>query len=94
MERRPSSLYLRGNPLNLMQMYSPWSQHCAADDNKVDVLELCGGIGGISQLAFSRGLGKRTFVDLGNQEVQDAVMYYLDVCFVKVVVPQPNCRTT
>eukprot|EP00959_Pyramimonas_sp_CCMP1952_P397768 8334513-Pyramimonas_sp.AAC.1 len=39
-------------------------------------------------------LDKRTFVDLGNKEVQDAAMHYLDVCFVKVVILQPSCRMT
>eukprot|EP00959_Pyramimonas_sp_CCMP1952_P108906 2277276-Pyramimonas_sp.AAC.1 len=39
-------------------------------------------------------LDKRTFVDLGNMEVQVAVMHSLDVRFVKVVVLQPSCRTT
>eukprot|EP00959_Pyramimonas_sp_CCMP1952_P404060 8466652-Pyramimonas_sp.AAC.1 len=64
------------------------------------MLELCGGIGGISQLAVSRGmssggnLDKRTFFDPGNKEVQDAVMHYVDACFVKVVILQPSCRTT
>eukprot|EP00959_Pyramimonas_sp_CCMP1952_P021254 448424-Pyramimonas_sp.AAC.2 len=48
----------------------------------VDLLELCGGSGGISQLAFSRGLSsggnldKRSYVDPGNKDVQDAVMHY------------------
>eukprot|EP00959_Pyramimonas_sp_CCMP1952_P205696 4301586-Pyramimonas_sp.AAC.1 len=64
------------------------------------MLELCGGSGGISQLAFSRGLSsrgtldKRSDVDPGNKDVQDAVMHYRDVCFVNVVMQQPNCRTT
>eukprot|EP00959_Pyramimonas_sp_CCMP1952_P342012 7164889-Pyramimonas_sp.AAC.1 len=64
------------------------------------MLELCGGIGGISQLALSRGmssggnLDKRSFVDLGNKEVQDAVVHYLDACFFKVVMLQPSCRAT
>eukprot|EP00959_Pyramimonas_sp_CCMP1952_P409897 8590554-Pyramimonas_sp.AAC.1 len=63
-------------------------------------MELCGGGGGISQLAFSRGvspggnLDKRSFVDLGNKGVQDAAMHYLGVCFVNIVRLQPNCRTT
>eukprot|EP00959_Pyramimonas_sp_CCMP1952_P120993 2529878-Pyramimonas_sp.AAC.1 len=54
---------------------------CYGRHNKVDMLELCGGSGGISQLAFSRGLfsggnlDKRTFVDLGNKDVPDAVMH-------------------
>eukprot|EP00959_Pyramimonas_sp_CCMP1952_P071034 1483080-Pyramimonas_sp.AAC.1 len=73
---------------------------CYGRHNKVDMLELCGGSGGFSQLAFCRGLfsggnlDKRTFVDLGNKDVQDAVMLYLDACFVKVVMLQPNCRTS
>eukprot|EP00959_Pyramimonas_sp_CCMP1952_P424086 8883038-Pyramimonas_sp.AAC.1 len=64
------------------------------------MLELCGGIGGVSQLAFSRGLSsggnldKRALVDPGNKEVQDAVMHYLDVCFVMVVILRPSCRAT
>eukprot|EP00959_Pyramimonas_sp_CCMP1952_P322385 6746206-Pyramimonas_sp.AAC.1 len=51
----------------------------------VDMLELCGGSGGISQLAFSRGLSSggnldtRSLVALGSKDVQDAVMHYLDV---------------
>eukprot|EP00959_Pyramimonas_sp_CCMP1952_P180665 3777498-Pyramimonas_sp.AAC.1 len=78
MERRPSSHYLRGNLLNPTQI----------------------GVGGISQLAFSRGLpsggnlDKRPFVDLGNKDVQDAVMHELGVCFVKVVMLHPYRRTT
>eukprot|EP00959_Pyramimonas_sp_CCMP1952_P448013 9381225-Pyramimonas_sp.AAC.1 len=49
------------------------------------MLELRGGSGGISQLAFSRSLpsggslDKRSYVDLGNKGVQDAVMHDLDV---------------
>eukprot|EP00959_Pyramimonas_sp_CCMP1952_P381351 7990798-Pyramimonas_sp.AAC.1 len=64
------------------------------------MLELCGGIGGISQLAFSRGvssggdLDTRAFVDLGEKEAQDAGMHSLDACFVKVVILQTSCRTT
>eukprot|EP00959_Pyramimonas_sp_CCMP1952_P415355 8703075-Pyramimonas_sp.AAC.1 len=64
------------------------------------MLELCGGSGGISQVAFSRGLSpggnfdKRSDVDYGNKDVQDAVMLYLFVCFVNVVILQRNCRST
>eukprot|EP00959_Pyramimonas_sp_CCMP1952_P023377 491573-Pyramimonas_sp.AAC.1 len=64
------------------------------------MLELCGGNGGISQLAVCRGLssggslGKRYYVDRGNKEVQNAVMRYLDVCFVTVIIMQLNCITT
>eukprot|EP00959_Pyramimonas_sp_CCMP1952_P139528 2919857-Pyramimonas_sp.AAC.1 len=55
---------------------------------------------GTSQLAFSRGLSsggnfdKRSYIDCGNKDVQDAAMHYFDVCFVNVVMLQPNCRTT
>eukprot|EP00959_Pyramimonas_sp_CCMP1952_P045467 949867-Pyramimonas_sp.AAC.1 len=64
------------------------------------MLELRGGNGGILQLAFSRGLSsggnldKRSFVDLGNKNVQDAAMHYLGAYFVKVFILQPNCRAT
>ena len=64
------------------------------------MLELCGGLGGISELAFKRGLSsggnldKRSYVDLGDRRVQDAVMHFIDTCFVNVVILQPNCRTT
>eukprot|EP00959_Pyramimonas_sp_CCMP1952_P463471 9484981-Pyramimonas_sp.AAC.1 len=64
------------------------------------MLDLRGGSGGISQLAYSRGLSsggnldKRALVDIGNKDVQDAAMHYLDACVVKVVIRKPNCRTT
>eukprot|EP00959_Pyramimonas_sp_CCMP1952_P368758 7724129-Pyramimonas_sp.AAC.1 len=47
-------------------------------NNEVDMLELCGGNVGVSHVAFSRGLSpggnfdKRSYVDFGNKEVQDA----------------------
>eukprot|EP00959_Pyramimonas_sp_CCMP1952_P201877 4221144-Pyramimonas_sp.AAC.1 len=56
--------------------------------------------GGMSQLAFSRGLSsggnldKRSYADFGKREVQDAVLHALDVCSFGVVILQPNCRTT
>eukprot|EP00959_Pyramimonas_sp_CCMP1952_P300235 6280144-Pyramimonas_sp.AAC.1 len=62
------------------------------------MLKLRGGSGGISQLAFSRGLSsgghlnKRSYVDLGNKDVQTAVMHYLDACFVNVVILQPKLQ--
>eukprot|EP00959_Pyramimonas_sp_CCMP1952_P238870 4991701-Pyramimonas_sp.AAC.1 len=62
------------------------------------MLELCGGNGGISQLAFCRGLSsggnlnKRSYVDFRNKDPQGAVMHYLDGCLVNVVILQPNCR--
>eukprot|EP00959_Pyramimonas_sp_CCMP1952_P060418 1262058-Pyramimonas_sp.AAC.1 len=57
---------------------------CYGRHNKVDMLELRVGSGGISQLAFSRGLSsggnldKRSDVDLGNNDAQDAAMHYQD----------------
>eukprot|EP00959_Pyramimonas_sp_CCMP1952_P271451 5674784-Pyramimonas_sp.AAC.1 len=58
MERRPSSHYLRGNLLNPFFNCILHNPHLVprTAQPKVDVLELCGGIGGVSQLAFSRGL--------------------------------------
>eukprot|EP00959_Pyramimonas_sp_CCMP1952_P284348 5944142-Pyramimonas_sp.AAC.1 len=62
------------------------------------MLELCEGGGGLSQLTFSRGLSsggslnKRSCDDLGNKDVQDAVMHYLDACFVNVVILQPKLQ--
>eukprot|EP00959_Pyramimonas_sp_CCMP1952_P168239 3515561-Pyramimonas_sp.AAC.1 len=50
---------------------------------------------GIQPRSVFRGnLDKRTFADLGSKDVKDAVMHYLDVCFVKDVMRQPNCITT
>eukprot|EP00959_Pyramimonas_sp_CCMP1952_P224601 4696402-Pyramimonas_sp.AAC.1 len=76
------------------------SQFSAMDDTTRLTCWNCGGSGGISQLAFSRGLSpggnldERSYVDLGNKDVQDAVMHYLDVCFVNLVILQLSCRTT
>eukprot|EP00959_Pyramimonas_sp_CCMP1952_P327708 6860890-Pyramimonas_sp.AAC.1 len=62
------------------------------------MLELCGGSGSISQLAFSGGLSsgenldKRAFVDPVNKDVQDAVMHDLDGCFVKAVILEPKLQ--
>eukprot|EP00959_Pyramimonas_sp_CCMP1952_P042947 898702-Pyramimonas_sp.AAC.1 len=64
------------------------------------MLELCGGEGGISELAVSRGLSsggnldKTPCVDLGDPSVQRAVHHYFAVCDVLVAILQPNCRTT
>ena len=73
---------------------------CYGRYNRVDMLELCGGAGGISQLAFKRklssggNLDKRANVDLDDPKVQEAVVHDLHTCFVNVVILQPNCRTT
>eukprot|EP00959_Pyramimonas_sp_CCMP1952_P100602 2104590-Pyramimonas_sp.AAC.1 len=64
------------------------------------MLELCGGEGGISELAFSRGLSsggnldKTACVDLGGPSVQRAVDHYFAICYVRVAMLQPSCRTT
>ena len=64
------------------------------------MIELCGGEGGISQLAFSRGLSsggnldKTTNVDLGNPATQRALDHYLSSCYVRVAILQPSYRTT
>ena len=72
---------------------------CYGKNNQVDLLELCGGAGRISQVAFRRGLTSGgnldlvTGCDLGDPAVQKAINHYLDVCYVMVTVLQPNCRT-
>ena len=66
---------------------------------KVDLLEICGGKAGTSQIAFRRGLSSggnvdlTTGCDLGDPEVPKAVIHYLKTCNVLVVFLQPNCRT-
>eukprot|EP00959_Pyramimonas_sp_CCMP1952_P025372 532345-Pyramimonas_sp.AAC.1 len=72
---------------------------CYGHNNCVDMVELCGGDGGISELAFSWGLSggnldKTTCVDLGDPSVQRAVDHYFAVCHVRVAILQPNCLTT
>eukprot|EP00959_Pyramimonas_sp_CCMP1952_P443680 9288119-Pyramimonas_sp.AAC.1 len=63
------------------------------------MLKLCGGLGKTSQLAFKRrltsggNLDKRTKVDLGNPQAQQAMEHYLSACFVAIVIQQPSCRT-
>eukprot|EP00959_Pyramimonas_sp_CCMP1952_P191589 4006119-Pyramimonas_sp.AAC.1 len=78
-------------------MFSIIPTLCDRRHNKVDALELRGGSGGISQPAFSRGLSsggnlyKRSFVDLGNKDVQDAVVHYLGVVLSKLsCIPGPK----
>eukprot|EP00959_Pyramimonas_sp_CCMP1952_P121084 2531536-Pyramimonas_sp.AAC.1 len=64
------------------------------------MLELCGGEGGIAELAFSRGLSsggnldKTTCVDLGDPSVQRGVDHYFAICYVRVAILQPSCRRT
>ena len=73
---------------------------CYGKHNAVDLLELCGGAGRISQVAFSRKLESggnldiTTGVDLGDPIAQKAILHYLNTCYVMVTVLQPNCRST
>eukprot|EP00959_Pyramimonas_sp_CCMP1952_P194832 4074233-Pyramimonas_sp.AAC.1 len=63
------------------------------------MLELCGGEGGISELAFPRGLSsggnldKTTCVDLRDPSAQRAIDHYFAACHVRVAMLQPSCRT-
>eukprot|EP00959_Pyramimonas_sp_CCMP1952_P153299 3207089-Pyramimonas_sp.AAC.1 len=63
-------------------IYSIVATLCYGHNNCVDMLELCGGEGGISELAFPRGLSsggnldKTTCVDLGDPSAQRAVDHY------------------
>ena len=72
---------------------------CYGKYNEVDLLELCGGDGRISQIAFRRGLTSggnldlTTGCDLGNPATQRALNHYLDTCYVLVAILQPNCRS-
>ena len=87
-------------PDNNTSVYSAVSSLCYGKHNAVDLLELCGGAGRISQVAFTRGLESggnldiTTGVDLGNPMAQKAILHYLDTCNVMVTVLQPNCRST
>ena len=73
---------------------------CYGSNGYVDMLELCGGEGGITKLAFRRGLtsggnlDKKTNVDLGKPTIQRIIIHYLHNCHVETVILQPNCRTT
>jgi len=80
-------------------VYSAISHLCYGKYNQVDLLELCGGAGRISQVAFRRGLTSggnldlTTGCDIGDPTIQKAILHYLDTCYVMVVVLQPNCRS-
>ena len=73
---------------------------CYGSNNCVDVLELCGGSGGISKAAFKRGLVSggnldlTTQVNLDDKDEQFAINHYLQTCYVLCVILQPNCRST
>ena len=63
-------------------------------------MELCGGEGRISTVAFKRRLTSGgnldlvTGCDLGDPKMQAAINHYLRTCHVMVVILQPNCRST
>ena len=89
--------YVRTNDHNI---FSITSELCYGRNNRVDLIELCGGQGRISTVAFRRGLASGgnldlvTGCDLGDPKVQEAVNHYLDTCYVLCAVLQPNCRST
>eukprot|EP00959_Pyramimonas_sp_CCMP1952_P303046 6340977-Pyramimonas_sp.AAC.1 len=45
-------------------------------------------------LSSGGNLDKTTCVDLKDPSVQRAVDHYFAVCYVRVAIRQPNCRTT
>eukprot|EP00959_Pyramimonas_sp_CCMP1952_P428715 8979223-Pyramimonas_sp.AAC.1 len=67
-------------------IYSIVATLCYGSNTCVEMLEPCGGEGGISALAFSRGLpsggnlDKTACADLGDPSVQRAVDHYFAVC--------------
>ena len=77
-------------------IYSAVAYICYGKYNYVDLLELCGGAGRISQVAFRRGLvsgGNLDLVtgcDLGDPTTQTAINHYLDTCHVLVTILQPE----
>ena len=89
---------MRGN-MHPTEIFSAVSQLCYGYNSQVDMLELCGNEGRISQVAFRRGLtsgGNLDLVsgcDLGDPTTQKAINHYLDTCYVMVVILQPNCRS-
>ena len=62
---------------------------CYGANGCVDMLEFCGGEGGITKLAFKRGLtsggnlDKRANDDLGDPSVQRVITHYLHNCHVE-----------
>eukprot|EP00959_Pyramimonas_sp_CCMP1952_P415569 8707765-Pyramimonas_sp.AAC.1 len=71
---------------------------CYGRGSCVDVLELRGGTGGMSHFAWKRNLApggnldKRANACLGNPQVQQAVEHSVHVCFIAIVILQPNVR--
>eukprot|EP00959_Pyramimonas_sp_CCMP1952_P056877 1187444-Pyramimonas_sp.AAC.1 len=78
MKRKLSSHFLGLPAESYAGAFSIIPTVCHGRHNKVNMLELCGRSGGISQLALSHGLssrgnlGKRSYVDLGSKDVQGA----------------------
>ena len=70
-------------PDGTANVFSAIASLCYGRNNSVDLLELCGGEGRISQVAFSRGLKSGgnldlvTGCDLGSPEAQKAIHHYL-----------------
>ena len=87
-------------PTGEANVFSAITSLCYGRHNQVDIIELCGGTGRVSQVAFKRGLisggnlDLTTDCDLGDPKVQQAIDHYLDTCDVLVAIIQPNCRTT
>ena len=65
-------------------MFSAIACLCYGYNNAVDLLEICGGTGGISKAAFQHELSSGGNIDLAtgcnldHPEVQKAIMHYLD----------------
>ena len=84
---------------DVTNVYSAVTYLCYGKNNRVDLVELCGGEGRISQVAFRRGLisgGNFDLVtgcDLGDPKTQKALIHYFNTCYVSVAILQPNCRT-
>ena len=82
-------------------VYSIVTSLCYGKNNYQDLIEFCGGEGGISELAFTRGLSSagnldkvKTKVDLGCPKVQRVIEHFMETCYVLVAVLEMNCRST
>ena len=69
-------------------------------NGRVDTMELCGGVGGITRLAVERGLisggnlDQKTDVDVGNPVALRVATPCIRNCYGEATVLQPNCRST
>ena len=81
-------------------IYTAVASLCYGKHREVDMVEFCGGLGGITKIGFKRGLACGgnfdlvTGCDLGDPATQRALNHYIDTCYVLVLILQPNCRTT